>query len=59
MEANMFTTRAIPNNKMESGVIMRGIATPNNNNEITTATASDAIDVTVDEAKDARHLPAR
>jgi hypothetical protein len=55
----MFTTRAIPNRKTETGVTTRGIATPNRNNEITTATASDAMDVTVDEAKEARHLPAR
>ncbi len=59
IEANMFTTRAIPNRKIERGVTTRGIATPNRSNEITTATASDAIDVIVDEAKDATHLPAR
>jgi hypothetical protein len=55
----MFTMRATPNRKIERGVTTRGIATPNRSSEITTATASDAMDVTVDEAKDARHLPAR
>ena len=59
MEANIFTIRATPNREIESGVTTRGIATPNSNHEITTATARDAMDVTVDEAKDARHLPAR
>src|SRR2546425_12827846 len=59
MEASMFTMRATPNNEIERGVITRGIETPNSCDEITTATASEAIDVTVDEAKAARHLPAK
>jgi len=55
----MFTTRAIPNSKTETGVTTRGIATPNKKSEITAAIARDAVDVTVEDAKDARHLPAR
>jgi hypothetical protein len=55
----MFTTRATPNRTTESGVTTRGIATPKSNSEMTTAIANDAMEVTVDEAKDARHLPAR
>jgi len=59
MEASMFTTRATPNREIERGVITRGIATPNSSDESTMATASDATEVTVDEANAARHLPAR
>jgi hypothetical protein len=55
----MFMMRATPNSEIEIGVTTRGIATPNSIDETTTATASDAIEVTVDEAKAARHLPAK
>ena len=59
MEASMFTMRATPNREIERGVRMRGIVTPNSSDETTMATARDAIEVTVDEANAARHLPAR
>ena len=59
MEASMFTIRATPNSEIERGVTTRGTETPNSCDETTTATASDAIDVTVDDAKAARHLPAK
>jgi len=59
IEAKMFTMRATPNSEIDRGVTTSGIATPNSSDETTTTTASDVIEVTVDEAKAARHLPAR
>jgi hypothetical protein len=55
----MFTMRANPNREIERGVTTRGIPTPNNSDETTMAAASEAIEVTVEEAKAARHLPAK
>src|SRR5919108_3462783 len=59
IDAKKFTTRASAKRTMEIGVRMKGIATSNRTDVARTATIRDIMEVTIEVAKEPRHLPAR